>query len=315
LQNAYNAVRDFQVASSSSSGVMEDFIYKTLGIKNLAEMTMNRQDDLILERIYLAAQQMHIGGVAVYDSEGEALQKQGTPVTGLADLWDRSGDIACAAFDMPRSRFFSNETGSLGGTSAEMDLRIYYDGISSKQEIQLRPWENEFIKNVSLVEFNKESDVSYEFNPLMVPTSKEMTDERFVQSQTDVNYANVLQAASPVEIAKSRWRGPKPDLVAMNVDFEEREKQQEEASEEQQNQMAEILAGLKNKKEPEPVKKEEKTDAQPIIVKPEIRIDAPVYVKTPEQKDNSKEQAELIQREFAEMKAKLEESQEIEIVD
>ncbi len=317
LQNAYASIRDFQIAGSSASGVMEDFIYKTLGIKNLAEMTMNREDDLILERIYLASQKMHVGGVAVYDAEGETLQKHGTPAAGLSELWDRHGDIICGALDIPRSQMFSAEAGSLGGTSAETDRSNYFDKIISQQENKLRPWINQYISNTSIVLGIDDTDIKFDFNPLREQTSTEATAERYTQAQTDAIYLD-RQVVSPEEVAVNRYSKSKPDLVTMNLDFEEREKLKEEADQQDQDEMQGLIDDMTNKETPIEKDKvnepEKKMDSAPVVnVTPEITVESPnIEVNVPEQKDNSDQIVTALEKGFGELKDKLNEDIEIE---
>jgi len=321
IQAVYSAIRDFQVASSSASGTMEDFTFKTLGISNLAQMHMEREDDRILDRIYLAAQQMQTGKIGVYDSlDGEAITKIGTPVSGLDSLWDRFGDIICAGFGIPRSIFFSTESGSLGGDSSQSDRDNYFDDIASDQETDLRPWQNEFIHNVSLVEQIDDEDIKYKFNPLREKTSKETTEERKLQSDTDINYINV-GVLSPEEVTISRFSKAEPDLDTVLVDFDEREKMAEEQDleeneEEMDNLVREIHANTTPEEKAKEIPKEKavKTDAQPITleVKPVIKVESPtVNVTVPEQKDNT-ESLKNIDQKLDKLEDKLNEDIEIE---
>ena len=170
IQSIYNALRDFGVASSAVSGVLQDFNWFSLGIAGLADKVMHQDDDSILERIFLARQKLHSGNLSLYDAEGEKMERHGTPVTGLDSLWDRTGDVICAAWGIPRSLFFSSESGDLGGNSAESDRSNYYDRIGSKQETQSRPWKNQFIRFISLINNIDDSDIRYTFNPIQTKT-------------------------------------------------------------------------------------------------------------------------------------------------
>lgn len=292
IQSIYNALRDFGVASSSVSGIMQDFNWFSLGIMGLADKVMHGDsEDTILERIYLARQKLHSGNLSLYDADGETMERHGTPVTGLDGLWDRTGDVICAAWGIPRSLFFSSETGSLGGDASESDRANYYDRIGSKQETQSRPWKNDFIHFVSLVNSIDDSDIKYTFNPIKTKTDTEKFTERKTVAETDVVYINA-GVISAQEVAESRFSKPEIDLNTMNLDFDEREAQREleEFSQENENTLSDLEIESqeidnKNKKGEEP---EEKKDSVSHIINvtPEINVAAPIIPEFPKPENN-----------------------------
>lgn len=294
IQSIYNALRDFGVASSSVSGVLQDFNWFSLGIQGLADKVMHGdQEDTILERIYLARQKLHSGNLSLYDAEGETMERHGTPVTGLDGLWDRTGDVVCAAWTIPRSLFFSSETGNLGGDSSESDRANYYDRIGSKQETQSRPWKNKFVHFVSLVNSIDDSDIKYTFNPIKTKTDKEKFEERKIVQETDVGYitAGVI---STTEVAESRFSKPEVDLETMNLDFDEREAQREleEFSQENENLLQDLEVESQTidneNKKGEPEEKDEKKDSVSHIINvtPEINVAAPIIPEFPKPESN-----------------------------
>jgi len=305
IQSVYNALRDFGVASSAVSGIMQDFNWFSLGIAGLADMVMHQDDDSILERLYLARQKLHSGNISLYDAEHEQMARHGTPVTGLPELWDRSADILCAAWHIPRSLYFFSESGDLGGNSSEADRSNYYDRISSKQEIESRPWKNNFIHFVSLINGIDDSSLKYIFNPLNTKTDKERYEEQLFVAEKDVLYID-RQVISPQEVAASRFSKSEIDLNTMNLDMEERKEQEELETFTQKNEdtikeleIEAIKIENKNKtseleekenKTSELEEKEnptEKKDAaiQVIEVKPVVNIPIPEII-LPEPKNN-----------------------------
>lgn len=295
IQSIYNALRDFGVGSSAVSGVLQDFNWFSLGISGLADKVMHQDDDSIIERIYLARQKLHSGNLSLYDAEGEKMERHGTPVTGLDNLWDRLGDVVCASWTIPRSLFFSSETGSLGGNSSESDRANYYDRIGSKQENTSRPWKNDFIHYVSLANGIDDSSIKYKFNPIKTKTDKEKRDEELSVAQKDEIYIR-NGVVSAKEVAESRFSKSEVDLETMNLDHEEREAQEElegfNAENEDTIKQLEIESRTidndnKKTEEPEENQKEEKKDSIPqtIEVKPVINVAAPVIPEFPKMPD------------------------------
>jgi phage-related protein (TIGR01555 family) len=166
IQAVYTALRDYGVCVTSSNSTMESFTQDYLGMTGLAEKVMNGETDTVLERIYLAHSKMTSNTLSLYDAESEKMERQGTSVTGLADLWDRYSEAVCGAWGIPRSRFFSSETGSLGGDSTEADTRNYFKRIKSKQQLTLRPYLNSFMSFVNMATGMVDEIPSYDFNDL-----------------------------------------------------------------------------------------------------------------------------------------------------
>lgn len=297
LQALYDSIRNYGVAVESSSATMQDFNYKTLGVKGLADKVMHREDDLILKRIQLAGKMMTSSNIAVYDAEGEKIEKHSTTVTGLSELWDRHAEAICGGSGIPRSRFFSSESGALGGNAAVSDLRNYYDVIKSFQKRELRPYLNEFMNMVNIAHEVVAELPKYDFAPLWEQSEKEKAETREIQMRVDTGYIQ-SQVITPEEVAVSRFSTSTPDLEPMNVDFEER-KEQEKLEDEMnfQDEMRGALAQITENTTPEEneteIEEEEREDSkQPINVNVNVEPQN-IEVNTPEikypEKDDSLE--------------------------
>jgi uncharacterized protein len=237
LQRVYTAVRQHQVSSASAATTMEEFVIKLLKVENLVELVAENEDDTIIKRIMLAASNMTTHKIALC-SKDEELSKQGTPVSGLAELWDRFSEIIAAAADIPRSRFFSSQSGSLGGNAAESDLRNYYDRISLLQERVLRPAMERFIWFVSLADGFDPDTIHLKFKPLWMPSNLEQLQERKLQSEIDLGYINA-GVVLPEEVTQSRFSKKEIDLDSMIIDEDHRAKQKAAEEEEAEKQAQE----------------------------------------------------------------------------
>lgn len=312
LQAVYTALRDYGVCVMSSSSTLESFTQDYLGMKGLAEMVMNNETDVILDRVFLSHMKMTSNTLALYDSESESMERKGTAITGLADLWDRYGDTVCGASGIPRSRFFSSESGSLGGNAAESDTRNYFNRIKSRQEITLRPFLNSFMTFVNYAFGILDSIPDYDFNNLAEQSDKEIAETEYMVAQKDQIYMTET-VISPIEVAKSRFSKSKTDLTTNNIDFQAREEMEEEYTPEEidalaeeneslrmekaVNEQAQILNQQNQQTEITKEKPAEEKKDQIIKVEPKIIVEAPVVnVKIPEQKDHTKEIKESINK-------------------
>ena len=197
-------LKQFGISVQSAAVLFQDFITKTLKIPNLAQMIADGQEDLLQARIQYAVGQMSSIGVSLIGQD-EEFQKVQTPITGLVELLDKFMDLTAAAANLPKTRLFGQQLGTLAG--ADETTRDYYDGVKSYQEKTLRaPVTN--IIDLLLAEASKAKDDqwSFEFSPLWQPTNKELADTRKTQAETDQIYISngVLE---PSEVAISRF-GP-----------------------------------------------------------------------------------------------------------
>lgn len=294
IQSIYNALRDFGVATSAVSGVLQDFNWFSLGIAGLADKVMHQDDDSILERIYLARQKLHSGNLSLYDAESEAMQRHGTPVSGLDGLWDRLAEVQSAAWDIPHGMFMTAKEGKLGGTTAETDKARYYDKISSKQEITSRPWKNKVIHFVGLANGIDDSGIKYKFKPIKTKTDKEKYEEEKIVMETRV-LAIQNDVLTPDEVSTSMYSKAEKDLDTVNLNKEERDAQRKLEDFNQENEDAikqleiesKTIENNNNKDEDPSEKKEEKKDAQPINI--DVHVDAPIIpdIKIPDPIDNT----------------------------
>ncbi len=320
LQAVYTAIREYGTCVTSSSSTLQSFTQDYLGMKGLASMVMNNETDIILERVFLAHLKMTSNTLSLYDAESEQMERKGTPITGLATLWDRYSEAICGASGIPRSRFFSSVSGALGGNAAESDTRNYFNRIKSRQEITLRAYLNQFMEFVNLAVNMLDSIPDYDFNNLAEQSDKEIAETEYTVAQKDEIYMN-QQVIAPIEVAKSRFSKSKTDLTTNNVDFQAREEMEDEATPEEVEEMRNTIENMETEKAINeaaakqnlekqqteiPEKPEEKKDSQPIVIehKPQITVESPtINVEIPEQKDNSED----IKKDLAEIKDKLNE--------
>lgn len=216
IENIYEAVRQFGVANQSGSSVLQDFITKKLKIANLAELVSNDDGESNLtRRMGIMAAEMATNNIALYGDD-EELDKMGTPVNGLPDLMNIYIDIVSAAVEIPKSRFFHNQTGRLGGDAGANDLRNHYDNVASYQKNRLRSKIQRFLDVVLAPLGIEPGEMGFEFAPLWQLSEKEMAETRLAIAQSDEIYYNI-GAVEAEEIALSRFSEEGINLEDMNI--------------------------------------------------------------------------------------------------
>ncbi len=136
LEPAYEALRQFGVSTQAGASLLQDFVLKVYKMQDLPEQLGSGNIDKVRERMELAAGQSSTHGYSVIGPEDE-LQRLEQPVQGLAKVMEMYIDYLSAAARIPKSRLFGNMSGTLGQSSADADMRTYYDSVASYQKIEL----------------------------------------------------------------------------------------------------------------------------------------------------------------------------------
>lgn len=221
IHNVFEALRQFGVAFQSGSSILQDFITKKLKIANLADLLSNDiGEEQLINRIQVMAQTLAINNIALYGAD-EEFDKMGTPTTGLHELMDRFMEVASAAFDIPKSRFYSNMTGKLGGDTSESDLRIHYDNISSFQETRLNSKVRKIIDIITEPMGFAPGEIKFEWIPLWQLSELDEAKARNEVAQSDKIYLE-MGVVEPEEVAMSRFGGEQINITNMVIDTDRR---------------------------------------------------------------------------------------------
>lgn len=222
VENIFEAVRQFGVSNQSGAAILEDFITKKLKIANLADLISNEDgENMLIRRIGIMAAEISTHNIALYGDD-EELEKMGTPIQGLPKLMEIFIDIVSAATGIPKSRFFHNQTGRLGGDAGANDLRNHYDNISAYQENRLTSKVRRFLDVVLAPLGFEPGEVGFEWAPLWALSETEMADVRLKVAQSDEIYMRT-GVVEPEEVAMSRFSEEGINLDDMNIVAKPRE--------------------------------------------------------------------------------------------
>jgi phage-related protein (TIGR01555 family) len=138
LQRMYDAIRNV----SSTSNNLASLVYEAkVDVIKIPGLTENAQDPTyqanVLARFAIANMGKSIQSAVVLDKEEEWAHKTVT-FGGLVEVLREFLQIAAGAADIPITRFLGTSAKGLNA-SGEEDTRNYYDALSSKQEIEIRP--------------------------------------------------------------------------------------------------------------------------------------------------------------------------------
>jgi len=223
FQKVREALRQFGVSIQSGASILQDFITMAMKIDNLSEMVRDDTGEAELrERMAIVASERSTHNIMLYGSD-EEIEKMGSPVSGLKDLMDIFFDVVSAAAEIPKSRFFHNESGRLGGDAGENDLRTHYDNIAAFQVNQLSSRVTRIADIVAEPLGYLPGEIKHTWQPLWQLSESEIAKQYNDTATGDVAYitAGVLQ---PEEVAVFRFGGESLNLVGMSIDPKRREK-------------------------------------------------------------------------------------------
>ncbi len=129
LEAAYEAIKNLGTATQSGAATLQDFVLKIHKMSDLAEkLDTEGGVEQVRKRVSLAGRQLASHNITVI-GEGDELTKLGTPIEGLDDLQNLYVDYVAGASRIPKSRLLGNQSGILGSSSADADIRNWYDTV------------------------------------------------------------------------------------------------------------------------------------------------------------------------------------------
>ena len=244
LEPVYEQLRQFGVSTQSGAALMEDFVTRIYKMNDLPEKLGAGKIGLVQERMRLAAGQLSVHGITVIGPDDE-ISKEGTPTAGLAKLHEKYIDYVSGASRMPKSRLFGNQTGVLGSSAADADLRTWYDQVRAFQLNKL----NKEVKRIARIKAKAEGLPQKGWDTFWRPLWQ--LDE-VTASQVAANWANAHSAwvqngiLLPEEIAESTFGhdGISFDDIVLDKQLRAKvEKEEQDLLDDMQNRMAEIEQG------------------------------------------------------------------------
>lgn len=209
MERWVNTLRDFDTSYETIPVLLQDFAQLVLAMKGLAELIAAGEDDIVTKRIEEVNLGRSIIGGIVVDSE-DKVERQQTPVTGLADLLDRMCTRLAADVDMPASILFGQSPTGLNATG-DPNTRWYYDALAGDRRLSLTPKLNQIVRALFLSIDGPTGGVeparwSIQYGDMWLPTPAETADVRLKTAQADHIYITD-QVVMPEEIAQSRFGG------------------------------------------------------------------------------------------------------------
>jgi phage-related protein (TIGR01555 family) len=232
LQSVYRNLKDFGAIYQSVANLMLELIIGKYKLNNLAQLLSENNTQAIYTRMEIInASKSLINGVML--GEGEEYTRDSANITGVPEIMDRFMMLMSAVVEIPVTRLFGRSPAGENATG-DADLRGYYDMAESKQGTWLMPPMMDLVSLVNSYKKAVETDPMIKFNPVWVPSLKELIEMRKQQAETDRTYIETGVLGSE-EVRKNRFVGGysfetsvEGELTPKEVDNNKKKKEEEE---------------------------------------------------------------------------------------
>ncbi len=189
LQQCYNNLLKYGMAQEWANSLLERAQQAVHAIPNLTALLRSPDgEDLIKKRINIVDMTRSINNTIVID-EQESYELKSTPFAGIADIIDRLGLSLTCVTGMPECLFFGRQQGGLNG-NGNADLENWYAKMTQQRETELYPIVTDATR-IALFANGIKTDFRIRFNPMYLPSDKEIAETNWRDAQTFAIYSEM----------------------------------------------------------------------------------------------------------------------------
>ncbi len=190
LQTLYDAIHGVALTTTGATSLIHEAKVDIVTVPNLSEHLSNAATTAQLSARFAYAAAMKSINNLLLLGDGETWARQKVDFAGLPEMVRTFLQIAAAAADIPVTRLLGQSPAGLSATG-DSDTRNYYDMISARQELDLRP-QLERIDALLLRSAGVDpAGVSFEFRPLWQLDAAEKASVALSKAQTTQIYAGL----------------------------------------------------------------------------------------------------------------------------
>jgi phage-related protein (TIGR01555 family) len=200
LQQCWDQLNRFNLSHHWANSLLERAQQAVHGIPNLTDVLRSPNGEtMVRARINAVDMARSVNNTIVIDA-AESYDLKSTSLSGVSDIIDRFSLALSAVTGMPEAILFGRAPGGLNSTG-KADLENWYAGIMQQQETVLMPVLDQLIAWTLYAQGRYTPDYQVEFEPLSVPSEKEVTETRLAQAKIHEIYVN-MQALDPSEVRR-----------------------------------------------------------------------------------------------------------------
>jgi len=172
-----------------------------LFLTNMASILSGDSGDDVFSRVDVFNRMRTNRGTWAIDKESEDFRFENVPLSGLDALQNQSLEQLCVVPGIPLVKYTGITPSGLNST-ADGEIRVFYDEILSVQEAVFRDPLQQCLEVIQLSEFGEiDPDITFSFVPLWQMSEKELAEVRKYDADTDAVLVE-LGAVSPVEVRR-----------------------------------------------------------------------------------------------------------------
>ena len=200
LQQCYDQLTHFGMSHVWANALLERAQQAVHGIPELTNLLRSPGGEaLVRKRVDLVDMTRSINNTIVIDA-GESYDLKSTPLSGVADILDRLGLALSAVTGMPEALLFGRQQGGLSSTG-QSDLENWYAKVGQLQNTILLPALDRLVQVQLHVMGRYVEDYLIKFNPLYVPSAKDIAETDYKRAQT-FEILNNIGALDASEVRK-----------------------------------------------------------------------------------------------------------------
>lgn len=190
VQNVYERIRGLSMSYANIERIIEEFIIGIIKMVGLEEKLEGGRDKEVINRLNILDMSKHILNSYLLD-EDESMERVSAQVNGLSDAVTKLEMALASSSGIPTSIFFGTSPKGLNASGAESQQRDrYYEMIAGRQEEKLLDPVERIVYLVQKLGEGPTKGIeienwSIEFNPIAVPSMKELAEIHKIQSEAD----------------------------------------------------------------------------------------------------------------------------------
>jgi len=250
-QIIYDGIKRYGIGVQSGSQLLQSFVEDVFKVSKLKAY----KDPAELREYIRSQRAMRNSLRATVIGEDDDLTKLAQPTTGLKEITaDQRRDIGMIT-GIPVPLLFSEESGSLGGSTLSESREVWFDDVESNQKNKYEPMYRRMMEIVSYETGWDIGDVFFLWNPLQRTTPLDQAKLEREVAEKDQIYVEIF-GANPVDILDRRWGGGEFSSATPDFDRVDFEAELKKAADEEAELARKEMESLQSRDNPEPVKVE-----------------------------------------------------------
>lgn len=189
LQQCFDNMLRFGMTHVWANALLEraqQAVHSIPGLTNLLRAPDG--EALVKKRVNLVDMTRSINNTVVIDAD-EGYDLKSTPFAGIADIMDRQGLSLTCVTGIPECLFYGRQQGGLNG-NGDADLQNWFAKMAQEKATTLDPLYT-WTVGIALKAMGKTEDFSIKFNPMRIPSQKEVAEAEWRDAQTFAIYQQI----------------------------------------------------------------------------------------------------------------------------